>query len=131
MIGRHGLTPSVTDDSILADVLVVSASGNKELPARVGEWIERSISHEGDDEPVLVALVDGGLETEGSAVGFVSSLEQIANRQKARFLHVPDWKEHLSQNFKTESLNQLLRHPLRESILLPSFRSPPRCRNHE
>src|SRR6266853_1269729 len=52
---------SVLQESAPADVLVVSAHGDKDLPPHIAAWVEDCLSREPDAKPVLVALLDDEL----------------------------------------------------------------------
>jgi hypothetical protein len=131
MLGMSRLAASVPGDPAFANVLVVSANGNKDLPAHVAVWVEKCISKERNPEPVLVALVDGRLEAAGAATLFCSSLEQIATRRHARFLRTGDLKAHPNHDFPAELAGDESRGPVRETIGHPALRAPQRCRINE
>src|SRR5205814_61220 len=92
---------------------IVSANGDKDLPPHAAAWVEDCISRDRDAEPVLVALLDDAFEEDGSAAILCSSLQKIANRQGARFLHNKDLKERLHCDFSPEPSRHGSGNPVR------------------
>ena len=86
MLGMSRLSPSVLHDSTAADVLVVSAHKDQDLPPHVAIWVDRCISQEPETEPVLVALFDDEPNAASPAAPLCASLMRIAKRRHARFL---------------------------------------------
>ena len=86
MLGNPELNAAVVMDAALADVLVVAAKGDSELPPRIAAWVEMCINTSGTARPVLVALHDDGIESDGAAAPLCSSVEGIAARKGAAFL---------------------------------------------
>ncbi len=127
MLGMSRVAAAMLQDSDSADVLVVSANGDKALPPHVAVWVDRFMSRERNAEPVLVALAEAGIEAHGSAMGFNSSLQEIATRRHARFLCNGDLKEQLSHHFPAELASDPLRGPVRETLGRPALRAPQRC----
>jgi hypothetical protein len=84
MLGMSQLAAAVLRDATSADVLVVAASGDKDLPPHITEWVEDCLTSEPNAEPAVVALHDEALDA-GSSAAFYSSLEAIAIRRRARF----------------------------------------------
>jgi hypothetical protein len=82
---------SVLADASRADVIVVAARGDKELPVRIAASIEACIQRSLDPVPLLLALPDE--ELEGEADRFCSCIEAIATRQGTRAMRGRDLKE--------------------------------------
>ncbi len=129
MLGMSGLTTAIFQLSASADVLVVSANGDKDLPPHIAKWVERCISREPNAKPVLVALVDDELEANGSAAPLLLSLLQIANRRQARFLCNTGLKEDLERYFPAELGSDGSSGPVRETISHLAIRAPAAMQN--
>ena len=86
MLARPELDSAVARDSAGADVIVVAANGDGELPPHIAGWVERCISREPNSEPVVVALSDREPQADGPAIPICASLMRIANRRHARFI---------------------------------------------
>jgi hypothetical protein len=119
MLGMSRLTSTVLRDSASADVLVVSANGDKDLPPHVAAWIEDCISRERNAGPVLVALLDDEFEEDGSTAILCSSLERIANREGARFLRNRDLKERMHCDLSVEPARNGSGNPVRARDTAP------------
>ncbi len=81
MLGSSEFNAAILMETSGADVMVVSARGDRELPARVATWIEMCVNGCGDTRPVLLALHAEGMEPDGEAAPLCTSVECIASRQ--------------------------------------------------
>jgi len=113
MLGKSRLTDAVLRTSPSADVLVISANGDKDLPAHVALWMDRCISREPDSEPVLLALTAADWEEAEPATPFLASVEQIAIRRRARFLNGKSVAEQLKAGSSPEPPPRELHGPVR------------------
>lgn len=86
MLGTSEFNASAILDASYADVLVVAAKGDSELPACIFTWLEMAMAMRGDAEAVLVALHDERLEFDGAAAPLCSSLRGIADRLGVGFV---------------------------------------------
>ena len=83
MLGSSEFNAAILMDASAAEVIVIAARGDRELPARVATWIEMCVNGCGKPAPVLIALHAHGQERAGEALPLCSSLESIASRQGA------------------------------------------------
>lgn len=113
MLGMSDLNAAVLLDAALADVLVVAAKGDKELPPRIAAWVEICMNKGDKAEPVVVALHDDGLESDGAAAPLCSSLEKIASRQGATFMCSHDLETCRDRDLPAEPIDDEARCPIR------------------
>jgi hypothetical protein len=113
MLAMSRLTDAVLRASPSADVLVISASGDKDLPAHVALWMDRCITREPDSEPVLLALTAADWEEAEPATPFLASVEQIAIRRRARFMNGKSVAEHLKPRLAPEPPPREPHNPVR------------------
>jgi len=69
-----------------AEVLVVAAQGEHELPERIASWVVMSMAAHPVKTPVLVVLHDEELEADGMTAPLCESLRRIAGLTDAAFL---------------------------------------------
>lgn len=93
MMGSEDFNAAILLDSSAADVIVVAAHGDRELPPRIATWLEICVSGRGKPAPLLFALHAEGLEADGEAAPLFASLECIASRQGARAMSVDDLQQ--------------------------------------
>jgi hypothetical protein len=93
MLGTERLKATVARDAAEADVILVSANGDREIPPHVASCIADCISRKPDARPVVVALHDEALKADGAAGPLCKSLKQVADRRHAAFLCGADLKE--------------------------------------
>lgn len=93
MLGTQRLKATVARDAAEADVILVSANGDREIPPHVASCIADCISRDPDARPVVIALHDDALKADGAAGPLCKSLKQIADRRHAAFLCGADLKE--------------------------------------
>ncbi|MEO6787598.1 MAG: hypothetical protein ABI318_15835 [Chthoniobacteraceae bacterium] len=92
MLGTSEFNAAILLDGSRADVIVVAARGDRELPARVAIWIEMCVNGCGNGRPLLLALHADGSGTGSEPLPLCTSLEYIAMRQGTRAMCSRDLK---------------------------------------
>jgi hypothetical protein len=102
LLGRADLNALILADVASADVVVVAASGAREIPRRIATWIEISLDANPDRRPVVLALHEDGLKAEGAGAQLCSGLEKIAGHRNARFMCNADLESHAKARLSRE-----------------------------
>ena len=105
MLGSTKFNAAVLMDASRADVIVVAARGDQEIPGRVATWLELSVMRNEEDAPVLIALHDEGLDAHNEAAPLCTSLQKIAARQGARFACSQDLEGFRSDSFSGQPVS--------------------------
>lgn len=105
MLASTKFNAAVLMDASRADVIVVAARGDQEIPGRFATWLELSVMRNTGDSPVLIALHDDGLDAHNEAAPLCTLLQKIAARQGARFACGQDLEGFRSDSFSRQPMN--------------------------
>jgi len=119
MLANPEFNVAVVLDAAAADVMVIAAKGDRELPARIATWVEMCVRTGENPEPVVVALHDDGLESDGGAAPLCSVLEKIASRQGATFICNHNLKDEMDCELPIEPNFDESRSPVRIAGRVP------------
>jgi hypothetical protein len=123
VLGIPELREMAANDAAIANLIIVSSRGDRELPADVKDWIEMWQGDKG--EPVaLVALFDQPPELAEHAQTTQAYLERVAKRERMEFFTWPEVG--LAQQSRRGSLVPYRRPGVSGGPLLPPVVVEPR-----
>jgi hypothetical protein len=89
-----------------ADVIIVSASDTAPLPNHIKQWLNSTLAEQQATRPMLVALHDEKIESNGTMGPLCTHLQRVADAWQTEFMCNEDFDRHLDLDFAT----RLIRH---------------------
>jgi hypothetical protein len=89
VLGIPELREMAAKDAAMANLIIVSSRGDRELPAHVKDWIETWLGYRGE-AVAIVALFDSPPERAGQAQATQTYLEGVAKRGQLEFFTWPE-----------------------------------------
>ena len=89
MLNIPELREMAAKDAAMANLIIVSSRGDRQLPTHVKDWIEMWLGCQGD-AVALVALFDSPLEQAEHAQATQTYLERVAKRGRMEFFTWPE-----------------------------------------
>ena len=96
VLGMPRLGVVAAEEAAEADMIIISMSGENELPGKVRDWLETWVGEKAGQSSALVALFDEVEEEESQIEAIQSHLRQVARRGGMSFFAdpagVPEWE---------------------------------------